>query len=142
MADKAKKVYINLYKKGDDNFIWEKDGKYFYVFPSSQERQLTSDIVYWVLVFKNKDTFDKKCNWERVDADLIASIKERSNERGTYLSGMLFDNDEKTAFFINMWDNSFKSPGKDNDKYLALTEAEYRERTTSSTEAERANMPF
>ena len=92
MADKANRVYINLYKKGNDNFTGEKDGKYFYVFPSSPERQMTSDIVYWLLVFNTKEAFDKKCAGERVDADLIASIKDRSNDKGSWLWWMLFEN--------------------------------------------------
>ncbi len=142
MADKANRVYINLYKKGNDNFTGEKDGKFFYVFPSSPERQMTSDIVYWLLVFNTKEAFDKKCAGERVDADMIASIKDRSNDKGSRLWGMLFDNENKKAYFINMWDNSFKSPGKDNDKYISLTETEYRERPTTNTETERENLPF
>ena len=85
MADKGKRVYINLYKKGNDNFHGEKDGRYFYVFPSSPERQMTSDIVFWVLVFNTKEAFDKKMAGERVDADLIASIKDRSNDKGNWL---------------------------------------------------------
>lgn len=142
MTEKAKRVYINLYKKGNDNYTGEKDGKYFYVFPSSPERQMTSDIVYWILVFRDKAQFDRKCAGERVDADMIASIKDRSNDKGHWLWWMLFDNDEKKAFFINMWDNSFKSPGKDNDKYLSLTETEYRERETSTNEEEKESLPF
>ena len=89
-----------------------------------------------------KEAFDKKCAGERVDADLIASIKDRSNDKGSWLWGMLFDNENKKAYFINMWDNSFKSPGKDNDKYISLTETEYRERPTTNTETERENLPF
>jgi hypothetical protein len=42
---------------------------------------MTSDIVYWVLVFKDKIAFDKKVNGDRVDADLVASIKDRSNDK-------------------------------------------------------------
>lgn len=142
MADKANRVYINLYKKGENNFTWEKDGRYFYVFPSSPERQMTSDIVYWVLVFNNKEAFDKKCNGDRVDADMIASIKDRSNDKGSWLWWMLFDNENKKAYFLNMWDNSFKAPGKDNDKYLSLTETEYRERPTTSSDEEEKSLPF
>ena len=73
---------------------------------------------------------------------MVASIKDRSNDKGSWLWGMLFDNEEKKAYFLNMWDNTFKSPGKDNDKYLSLTETEYRERATSSNEAEKENLPF
>lgn len=140
--EKAKRVYINLYKKGKDNFTWEKDGKYFYVFPASQDHQVINDIVYWVLVFRDKVQFDKKCGGERVNADMVASIKDRSNDKGHWLWGMLFDNEEKKAYFLNMWDNSFKAPGKDNDKYLSLTETEYRERVTSTTEEEKESLPF
>ena len=142
MAEKAKRVYINLYKKGKDNFTWEKDGKYFYVFPASQDHQVINDIVYRVLVFRDKIQFDKKCAGERVNADMVASIKDKSNDKGHWLWGMLFDNEEKKAFFLNMWDNSFKAPGKDNDKYLSLTETEYRERVTSTTEEEKESLPF
>lgn len=140
--EKAKRVYINLYKKGKDNFTWEKDGKYFYVFPASQDHQVINDIVYWVLVFRDKVQFDKKCWGERVNADMIASIKDKSNDKGHWLWGMLFDNEEKKAYYLNMWDNSFKAPGKDNDKYLSLTETEYRERATSSNDEEKESLPF
>lgn len=142
MADKANRVYINLYKKGNDNYHGEKDGKFFYVFPSSPERQMTSDIVYWVLVFNTKEAFDKKMAGERVDADMIASIKDRSNDKWSWLWGMLFDNENKKAYFLNMGDNSFKAPGKDNDKYLSLTETEYRERPTTNSDEEKENLPF
>jgi hypothetical protein len=85
MAERANRVYVNLFKKGNDNFTGEKDGKYFYVFPAGKEHQVINDIVYWVLVFRDKVQFDKKCSGERVNADMVASIKDRSNDKGHWL---------------------------------------------------------
>lgn len=144
-AKKTNKVYVNLFLKGKNNYTGSKDGKYYYVFPSGKDNDnVVWGILYYVLVFRDESTFNKKCAGERVNADMVSSIKLKEDEKTgrTWLSGMLFDNVEKKAYFLGMWDNTFKSPGKDNDKYLSLTETEYRERATSSNEAEKENLPF
>jgi len=41
---------------------------------------------------------------------------------------MIFDNDNKQSFFVNIYDNAMKTPEKDYDKLLVLTEAEWREK--------------
>jgi len=40
---------------------------------------------------------------------------------------MLFDNPNKKAFFITLYNNEMKAPGKEHDKLIILKETEYRE---------------
>ena len=140
--DKKNRVYVNLYKKNEDNYYWEKDWLYFYLIPSRLEYQ-AQDIIYWVCVYKSKDKFDKRMdpdNKEKIEADIFWSIKERSSEKGIWYWWVLFDNVDKKAYFLNLYDNTLKWPDSksNNDKTLTLTETEYRERPTPSTE----NDPF
>ena len=144
-AKNTNKVYVNLFLKGKNNYTGSKDGKYYYVFPSSKDNEtVRGDVLYWVLVFRDEATFNKKCAWERVDADMVSSIKEKVDEKTgkTWLSGMLFDNVEKKAYFLGMWDNTIKSPGRDNDKWISLKETEYRERKETPDKTDEENLPF
>jgi hypothetical protein len=45
MADKANRVYINLYKKGSDNYTGEKDGKYYTATGCKGYRWMESEMV-------------------------------------------------------------------------------------------------
>ena len=142
MTEKAKKVFVNLYVKGKDNYTGEKDGKYYYVFPATSKDGVARKSLYYLLVFKDKANFDKKCAGERINADLIAWIWEKEKDWRTWLWGMLSDDGEKKSYWIGLYDNKLKSPGKDNDKLLTLTETEYRERNTGSSELEENGLPF
>jgi hypothetical protein len=53
---------------------------------------------------------------------------------------MLFDNDNKKAYFVNVYSNDTKGPGKDHDFMLVVKETEYRERPVSPAEALRASI--
>lgn len=127
----TEKKFVPLTEK-NKWFAWEKDWRYYYVFNAWEEALRTKWVVYRCLVYFNQDDFNKKLEWEKIDADLISSIKERNNDKGTWLSWMIFDNDNKQSFFVNIYDNAMKTPEKDYDKLLVLTEAEWREKWESS----------
>lgn len=121
------KIYVDFFTVGNNSFKGEKNGHYYYLFPTSAEKQMEW-VLYWLLVFKSKENFDARMKWEKVDADMIAGIKERTNEQWTWLWWMLFDNEEKKAFFISLFDNNMVAPGKEHAKTLVLKETDYREK--------------
>jgi SOS-response transcriptional repressor LexA len=43
---------------------------------------------------------------------------------------MIFDNGNKQAFFVNVYDNDMKTPDKDYDKLIIVKETERREKGT------------
>lgn len=135
----VQKVVVNLEKK-DKNFIWEKDGKYYYLFPTSDVKYAETQIAYWMLVFGDKESWEKKVNWDRdVKATTVVWIKERvADDWHSRLSWMMFDNENKKAWYVNLNDSTFNNPGEEAKKYLAIKEAEYRERWTG----DRDNLPF
>lgn len=135
------KIYVNLNQTSNKKwFSGEKWWQYFYVFPSSEEALASKGIAFRCLVYNNKETFDKKLAWERIDADLIASIKEHNSDKGLWYGGMMFDNSNKQAFFVNVYDNDMKTPDKDYDKLLVVKETERREKGTAVAASEDA--PF
>lgn len=81
-------------------------------------------------MYKNEETFKQKLSGEKVDADLIASIKEHESEKGARYGWMMFDNENKQAFFVNVYDNDMRTPDKDYDKLLVIKETERREKET------------
>ena len=141
------RIYISLYKIGDDIYVWEKDWKYFYIFPASKKnksRTITWDfiyklddyiihwnVIYWLLVFNSKEIFDKRVSGEKVDADMVATIKARRNDRWGWLVWMLFDNKNRKAYFIDLTDDNSKW---DNncDRCLILIETIYKEITNKN----------
>lgn len=132
------KTYINL--KAIENqkwFTWEKDSKNYLVVPASDEKAASTGTLFWAFVYNNQETFNEKMAGKRVDADRIASIKEFSKEGKTWLWGMMFDNENKKAYFVNLYDNEMRTPDKDFDKLLVLTETERREKPTDSNSAEK-----
>lgn len=136
----VQKVIVNLEKK-DKSFIWEKDGKYYFLFPTSDIKYAETQIAYWMLVFDDKDARTKKINWDRdVKALTVVWIKERSaDDWHSWLSWMMFDNENKKAWYVNLNDSTFGKPGEEVKRYLSIKEAEYRERGTWNRDE---NLPF
>lgn len=121
------KLFIELFKT-DKWRKGEKDETYYYMFETSPQTAAEKGVVYWVLYFNNKDNYEKKLAGERdVTADGIIGIKEKPGENGIWYSGMKFDNENKKAFYVNLYDNNMKDPAKQYDKLLVMKEAEYRE---------------
>lgn len=124
------KTYIDLYETSNKKwFKGTKDGINYYLFSAGDERRNADWIIYWCLWYKDADKFNAKLNWEKVDADYITSIKEFNKNGKNRLWGMFFMNDERKAFFVNLYENDMKTPDKEYDKQLVLTETEYREKT-------------
>lgn len=111
--------------------VGEKNGKHYCMFDATDEQKATKGTMYRVLVFNDGETLSKKLAGERVDADQICWIKEMTGENGTRFSGILFNNDEKRAFFVNVYENKTKGPGSEYDKLLKLKETEWKERSNS-----------
>lgn len=139
MTDEQKKVvaFVNLYKQDwkEDSFYWEKDWRFYYVFPTSEEWK-SKQVYYRVAVFDDKDQFEKRRAWERVDWKLFFGIwmkQSKNNPENTWLWGMIFDDENKKAYFVNLKDNTFKKEWRNHDKYLQLTETEYREKKEVDT---------
>lgn len=131
------KIYVNLKEtENKKGFSWEKWWQYYYVFPASEEMFNSKWIVYRALMYTNKENFDKKVAGERIDADLISSVKEHQNDKGTWYWGMMFNNDTRQAFFVNIYDNEMKTPEKNYDKLLVINETEWREKGTSTPATE------
>ena len=139
MADDVKRVSISLQKK-DKNFIWEKDWKYYFLFPTSDIKYAETQIAYWMLVFDDKDARTRKINWDRdVKAISVVWIKEHVwDDWHSWLSWMMFDNENKKAWYVNLNESTFNQPGEEPGKYLSIKDAEYRERGTW----DRDNLPF
>jgi len=121
------KEFVNLFTLKNDNHHWEANGKFYYLFPAWAEKQMEG-IRYRMLIFDNEADYKTRLDGkEKVDAKMICSIKEKSNDKGTWLGWMLFDRDNKKAFFVNLYDNNMKAPGKEHDKLIVLKETERRE---------------
>lgn len=119
------KTFIELYASDNwKGFQWEKNSSYYYLFPSNDN---TKGVVYRMLVFDNKDDFEKRLTGERIDAKQIVGIKEMHGDRGIWYSGILFDRDNKKAWYVNLYENTTPSPEKKHDKMIVLKQAEYRE---------------
>ena len=129
------KTYIELFetssKKG---FQGKKDWNFYYLFPS---QDTTRGVVYWMLVFDNESDFDKRNAGERIDAKQIVGIKEMNGDKWPWYSGMLFDRDNKQAWYVNLYENTAPSPEKNYQKLIILKQAEYRER---AVDAQRASI--
>lgn len=148
MADVSRTKVI-LTTKGD-NYYGEFDWKYFYLFPAHKLEM--PDVVYWMAWYKSKDSLDKKIAGEKVDGDMFTWIRTRQlidkangqpklDKDGNQIilvSGLVTDNEARKAWRVNVYDNKFKAPGNDYDKYLEFTETEYRERQPKVDE----NLPF
>jgi hypothetical protein len=52
---------------------------------------------------------------------------------------MLFDRDQKKAWYVNLYDNVAPSPEKNYSKLIVIKAAEYRERT-DAVAAQRAEL--
>lgn len=125
------KIYVNLKQTANKKwFSGEKWWQFFYVFPASEEALSSKGIAYRCLVYNSEEIFKQKVAWERVDADLIASIKEHQSDKWLWYGGMMFDNTNKQAFFVNVYDNDMRTPDKDYDKLLIIKETERREKGT------------
>lgn len=128
------KTYIELTETSNQKwFKWSKDWLHYYVFSAGDEKREATGVIYWALCYSNEETFNQKLEGERVDADFIASIKEFTKEDKSRLGWMLFKNEEKKAYFVNLYDNEMKTPEKNYDKLLVLTETEYREKPQAAT---------
>ena len=121
------KTYVELTKQSGWTFTWNKDWLYYKMFLASEEHQLGGTI-YRCAVYNNQEDFFKSVSWERIDSTYFLWIKERGEWADTWLSGMLFMEDKKQSFFVNLYDNKLKQPGKEHDKLLILKEAEWREK--------------
>ena len=135
--EKKNVSFVNLYKlEGKDNcFYWEKDWTYFYMFPTSDEWK-QRQVDYWVAWFNTKEKFEQRKNWERVDWDLFFGIwrrESKKNPENTWLGWILSDSSKKKAYFVSLKDNTFKKEWRNHDKYLQLTETEYREKKESDS---------
>ena len=62
------KVLLTALTRG---YKWEADWKFFYVFEPSQQKKEEAWVAYYCLVFKDAATFNKKIEWEKVDADIV-----------------------------------------------------------------------
>lgn len=123
------KTYIDLYETSNKKwFKGTKDWINYYLFSAGDERKNNDGIIYWCLGYKDIEKFNAKLNWEKVDADYITSIKEFNKNWKTRLWGMFFMNDDRKAYFVNLYENDMKTPDKEYDKQLVLTETEYREK--------------
>lgn len=132
------KTYIHLmFNEWKKWFTWEKDGKYYYVVPAGDAKSAATGVLFRCFIYHTKEAFDEKLSGKYVDADQIASIKEFHKNDKTRLWGMLFDNPNKKAFFINLYDNDMRSPDKNYDKLLVLAETEWREKSTPAVEGEK-----
>ena len=131
------KIYVELFeadsKKG---FYWTKNDQYYYLFPAND---VTKGVVYRMLVFDNQADFDKRMAGERIDAKQIVWIKEMNWEKWIWYSWMLFDRDQKKAWYVNLYDNVAPSPEKNYSKLIVIKAAEYRERT-DAVAAQRAEL--
>lgn len=135
--EKRNVSFVNLYKQDgkDDCFYWEKDWLYFYMFPTSEEWKY-KQVYYWVVCFNNKENFDKRRAWERVDGDIFFWIWQREskkNPNNTWLWWILSNKSTKKAYFVSLKDNTFKKEWRNHDKYLQLTETEFREKKEVDT---------
>lgn len=129
------KIYIEL-KETDSKkgFGWGKNWNYYYLFPATDT---SKGVVYRMLVFDNEEDYSKRLKGDRIDAKQIVGIKEMVSDKGPWYSGMLFNRDEKQAWYVNLYDNTTPSPEKNYEKLVILKQAEYREKT-DSVEAQRA----
>jgi hypothetical protein len=114
-----------------------KDGQYYWVFQSRDEQYQANGTLYWLLVYNDEEKYNRKIAGERLDADLMASIKEKTSSRdgSTWLGGMVFDNPNKKAFFVNLQFNEAKSEDKNFDALLSIKETEFREKGESTAPA-------
>lgn len=126
------KTYIELYETESKKwFKWTKNNQYYYLFPAGNT---TSGVVYRMLVFDNEDDYQRRLTGERVDAKQIVGIKEMHNDEKIWYSWMLFNRDEKKAWYVNLYDNTAPSPEKNYQKLVIIKPAEYRERTDTVAE--------
>jgi len=133
------KANVSLEKK-DKCFTWKRDGKFFYLFPTSDVKYAETQVAYWMLVFDNEDDWLKKIWGDRdVKAQGVVGIKEKVKDNwDSWLWWMMFDNDNKRTWFVNLYESTFNKPGEEVNKYLVIKETEYRERGTGA----RDNLPF
>lgn len=136
------KIFVNLFKT-DRGFKGEgmlnNRPAYFYSWATSPEKFAETGVAYWTSVYFSQEDFNKKMAWDRdIKSDLMAGIKEKNSDKGVWYGGMLFDNANKKAYFVNLYNNDTPAPGKDHDKMLVVKETEYRERPLSGIEATRA----
>lgn len=133
-----KKIYVNLFKRGQDDYYWEGGGYYFYLIPTRIEFQ-SQWIAYWVITFKDKAKYEARLNpdnKEQIKADVFWSIRERSWEKWVWYGWMLVDDLDKKTYRLSLRDNTFKWPEKNHDKTLVLKPAEYRERKATEENPE------
>ena len=129
------KTYIELYESASKKgFEGKKNWNFYYLFPAND---VSKGVVYWMLVFDNEEDYAKRIAWERGDAKQIVWIKEMNGDKWPWFSGMLFNRDEKKAWYVNLYDNTAPSPEKNYDKMIVIKQAEYRERTETGVEASR-----
>lgn len=131
------KTYIELYEAS--NWKWfkgEKNWNYYYLFPAGDT---TMGVLYRMLVFDNEEDYNKRLTGERIDAKQIVGIKEMHGDKWIWYSGMLFNREEKKAWYVNLYDNTAPSPEKNYQKLVILKQAEYRERT-NPVEEQRKQM--
>ena len=121
------KTYVDLFWIKSNSFKGEKDGLFFNVFPTSDEHQAKGTL-YRCAVYDNQEDYEKNLAWERINSKFFFGIKERWEGENMRLSWMLFKEEEKKSYFVNMYDNKLKQPGKEHDKLLILKEAERREK--------------
>lgn len=118
--------------KNNNAFTWEAESKFFYVFQPSQQKTQETGNLYYVLVFTDKDTFDRKKAWERVDADIVFWLKEKQSERWPWISWLYINHNDKQSFWVNMYSNKMKGPDSTEDYVLTFKDAEYREPRVSN----------
>jgi len=115
-------------------FKGESDWKFFYVFEPSDQKKQESGVAYYCLVFKDVETFNRKVAWEKVDADIVFWLREKTSERWPWISWLFIDNEAKQSFWVNMYPNRLKGPWAAHDFELVFKDAEYRERTPVARE--------
>lgn len=103
-----------------------KDGTNYLLIQAKEEKYQQDGTVYWLLGYTSEEKYQQKLAGERVDADIITAIKERKGQTGDpWYSGAIFDNKNKTAHYINLYQPREQKEGV--DLLLAFKPTEYKE---------------